>query len=203
MTIGLIGAGNIAHALARGWGVPLLVSDGGSGRARAVISTLAGVPFERLRGAYPDAALVRAIPNTPVAIGRGVTCVCGDEALLERAEQLFARVGRVVRVPDRLMDVATALSSLAPAYAALVVEAQVDAALRRGMPAALAGELLNGAFDGAIALLGERGGDTLAVRREVSSPGGMTARGLDALEAGGVRAAFSGAMDAALEGFPR
>jgi pyrroline-5-carboxylate reductase len=93
------------------------------------------------------------------------------------------------------MSVAGGLSGVGPAYWALVVEAQVDAAVRRGMPAALAAQLVADTMAGSAELLRARGFDTLAMRREVASPGGTTARGLAALERGGIRAAFNDAMD--------
>ena len=73
-------------------------------------------------------------------------------------------------------------------------EAQVDAGVRAGMPADVAGELVAASIGGTAALLQARGMDTLAVCRMVTSPGGITARGLAALEHGGVRAAFDDAM---------
>jgi pyrroline-5-carboxylate reductase len=91
------------------------------------------------------------------------------------------------------MVVAGAISGVGPAYVALLAEAWVDAAVRHGMPAAAAHELVTGTLAGAAVLLGEQ--DTLAVRRGVTSPGGTTARGLAALERAGVRAAFAQAMD--------
>jgi pyrroline-5-carboxylate reductase len=103
-----------------------------------------------------------------------------------------------VRLEDRLVDVAMGLMSNAPAYFALVVEAQVDAGVRRGIPAAQASELVVQTMAGTAELLRRRDHDTLAVRRAVTSPGGSTARGLDALERGGLRTAFSDAMDAIL-----
>ena len=72
-----------------------------------------------------------------------------------------------------------------------MAEAQVDAGVRHGMPSERAAELVVQTMAGTAALLRHRGYDTLAVRRQVTSPGGSTARGLDALERGGVRAAFS------------
>jgi pyrroline-5-carboxylate reductase len=69
----------------------------------------------------------------------------------------------------------------------------VDAAVKAGMPAAMAGTLVRETMAGSAELLRTR--DTLAVRRQVASPGGTTARGLAALERGGVRAAFASAMD--------
>jgi len=250
MTLGLIGAGNMARALARGWGEAVLSTDGGSGRARAlaaelggeavgsnpelvrradvlvlchkpaqlesiaaeiadqaqaVVSVLGAVSLARLRAAYPEARVARVMPNTAVAVRQGVVCLCEDpqagaDGFLAQVRELFAPLGRVVDVPERLMDVATAISGVAPAYASLVAEAQIDAAVRNGMPSSLAGELVVHSLAGSARLLAERGSDTLAVRREVASPGGLTARGLDALERGGLRTAFMDAMEAVVQG---
>jgi pyrroline-5-carboxylate reductase len=245
MQVGFIGAGNMARALARGWGDPVLCTDSGSGRARAlaeelggeavetnrelaeradvvilahkpaqlaevaweaagaakaVVSLLARTPQADVRGAYPGLPVFRVEPNTAVEVRRGVLAFAEpdvqlDDGLHERVKELFGRVGSVVEVPERLMGVAGAVSGVGPAYWALLAEAWVDAAVRRGMPAALASRLLTETMAGSAELLRARGGDTLAMRREVASPGGTTARGLAALERGGVRAAFADAMD--------
>lgn len=245
MQVGFIGAGNMARALARGWGDPVLCTDSGSGRARqladelggealgsnrelaersdlvilahkpaqlaevaweaagaakGVVSLLARTSQADVRSAYPGVPVFRIEPNTAVQLRRGVLAFAEpdaqtDEALRERVRELFARVGTVVDVPERLMTVAGACSGVGPAYWALLVEAQVDAAVKAGMPAAMAATLVAETMAGAAELIRERGGDTLAVRREVASPGGTTARGLAALERGGVRSAFAAAMD--------
>ena len=245
MQVGFIGAGNMARALARGWGDPVLCTDSGSGRAqrladelggeapasnrelaeradlvilahkpaqladvaseaagaaKAVVSLLARTSQADVRSAYPGVPVFRIEPNTAVQIGRGVLAFAEpdaptDEALRERVRELFARVGTVVDVPERLMTIAGACSGVGPAYWALLVEAQVDAAVKAGMPAAMAATLVTETMAGAAELVREHGGDTLAVRREVASPGGTTARGLAALERGGVRSAFAAAMD--------
>jgi pyrroline-5-carboxylate reductase len=235
----------MARALARGWGEPILCTDGGSGRANAlaaelggealasnaelaeradlvllchkpaqldavaaevgdralaVVSVLGGVTIERLRAAYPHAQLLRAMPNTAVEVRAGVTALCpapGSDAAFEtRVRELFERVGETVTLPERMIDVAAAVSGVGPAYVALVAEAQVDAAVKHGMPAALASRLVVATLAGSATLLRARDGDTLAVRREVTSPGGATARGLAALERGGLRSAFADALEA-------
>jgi pyrroline-5-carboxylate reductase len=243
--IGFIGAGSMASALARGWGEPVLATDGGSGRARAlaqelggealadnaelarradlvilahkpaqlravaaeaaphakaVVSLLARTPQAEVRSAYPGVPVLRVEPNTPVAVRRGVCAFAEpdapvDPALREAVQQRFARVGQVVVVPEALMGAAGGCSGVGPAYWALLVEAQVDAAIRRGLPAAQASVLVAETMAGTAEVLRRRGYDTLAVRREVTSPGGSTARGLAALERGGVRAAFAAALD--------
>jgi pyrroline-5-carboxylate reductase len=253
MRIGLIGAGNMAHAMARGWGEPVICSDGGSGRAqelvaevggeavatnlevaeraelvvlchkpvqleqvageiagtaRAVASVLGGTSTGRVQAVYPGTPVFALMPNTPVAVRRGVIIYAerpvsqavnhpaADLELEPQVLELFGRLGEVVRVPEKLFDAATGVTGVGPAYVALLVEAQVDAAVRHGLPAPLASRLVAETMTGTAQLLLQRGYDTLAVRREVTSPGGSTARGLDALERAGVRRAFSDAIDA-------
>jgi pyrroline-5-carboxylate reductase len=98
------------------------------------------------------------------------------------------------------MEAAAAVSAVGPAYQALLAEAQVDAAVRHGLGAAMAGRLVAETMAGTAALLQHRSHDTLAVRREVTSPGGSTARGLAALERARVRGAFQDAIDAVIAG---
>ena len=244
MQVGFIGAGNMARALARGWGEPVLCTDSGSGRAqaladelggealasnrelaeradlvilahkpaqlagiarqaagaKAVVSLLARTKLADVRAAYPGVPAFRVMPNTPVELGRGAIAIAQPDAetdtgLHSRVRDRFERVGTVVEIPEPLMGVAGACSGVGPAYWALLVEAQVDAAVRRGLPAALASTLVLETMAGSAELLRARQGDTFGVRREVTSPGGTTAQGLAALERGGVRAAFASAMD--------
>jgi len=248
MQIGFIGAGNMASALARGWGEPVIVFDayrpraealveelGGEvvnsnselaervdaillahkpiglervaaevgGAAKGVISILGGVPVASLRAAYgPDTPVVRMLPSVPVEVREGVCIHARDPAADAQLEaqvlELFARVGPVVSVDESLLDAAMGLMSCAPAYVALVAEAQIDAGVRAGLPADVAAELVVRTLGGTAALLRARSYDTLAVRRSVTSPGGSTARGLAALEHAGIRAAFDDAMQAVL-----
>jgi pyrroline-5-carboxylate reductase len=244
MQVGFIGSGNMAAALARGWGEPVLCSDSGSGRAAAlaaelggealpsrevaaradlvilahkpaqledVASELAGAPKalvsilasrtqEELRAAYPDTPVLRLEPNTPAEVGRGVLVFAAPDAPVDpewyaAVRVLFGRLGEVVEVPERLMGVAGACMGVAPAYWALFVEAWVDAAVRHGMPVGAAQALVREGMAGTAELLRRKDGDTLGLRRAVTSPGGSTARGLAALERGGVRAALAQAMD--------
>jgi pyrroline-5-carboxylate reductase len=165
--------------------------------ARAVVSLLARTTVEELRAAYPGAPVVRVQPNTPVEVRRGVTLLAepAEQPLADEVEALFARVGIVVRLPEAILDAGAAVSGVGPAYWALAAEAWVDAAVRRGVPAAQAQRLVTETMAGSAELLRERGHDTLRLRREVASPGGTTARGLAALERHGIRAAFAAAMD--------
>jgi pyrroline-5-carboxylate reductase len=143
---------------------------------------------------------VRVQPNLGVEQRCGVSALGAPEggdaaAAVEQARELFARVGTVVVVPDRLIDAASACSGVGPAYWALAMEAHVDAAIRAGLSPAQASVLVGETMIGTGQILREREWDTLGLRRAVASPGGVTARGLAALERGGIRAAFSQAMD--------
>ena len=139
----------------------------------------------------------------PVEVRQGVVILAAhppqDPALDAAVEERFAALGTLVILEEHLVDVAMGLMSNAPAYMALVAEAQIDAGVRRGLPAPIAAELVARTMGGTAALLSARDYDTLALRRDVTSPGGSTARGIDALERGGLRAAFSSAMDAVLD----
>jgi pyrroline-5-carboxylate reductase len=167
------------------------------------------VPLGALTAAYPERPVYRFIPSLPVEVRQGAvvqaadsvtaTARGGQDAALDIAVgELFAELGTLVVLPDSLLDVAMGLMSCAPAYVALVAEAQVDAGVRKGIPAAQGAELVVQTLAGTAELLRRRGNDMVAVRREVTSPGGLTAKGLDALERAGLRSAFSEALDAVL-----
>jgi pyrroline-5-carboxylate reductase len=142
------------------------------------------------------------MPNTALEVGESLIAVAAPgEAAAERAfhtsaVELLGRVGEVVVLPEDQMLLAQASSGAMPAYVALFAEAQIDALVRSGLDAPTATKLVVGAIPGAAKVVARAGGDTLAVRRAVTSPGGTTAKALAALEAGGVRDAFSEAVDA-------
>jgi pyrroline-5-carboxylate reductase len=175
--------------------------------AKAVASILAATSLPVLKDAYPGIPVYRFLPSLPAEVRGGAIVQAGDpkrrpgsgDAPIDsEVRELFGELGTLVVLDDSLVDVAMGLMSCAPAYVALVAEAQVDAGARRGIPPAQASVLVTATLAGTAELLRRRDYDTLAVRREVSSPGGLTARGLAALERGGVRTAFDNALDAVL-----
>ena len=195
MQIGLIGCGNMARALARGWGRPVLCADPYAERARsaggrrsaarrspatprsreradlvvlchkpaqlravaerargpgrsAVASILAATPLADLRAAYPGRPVYRFMPSLPVEVRQGaVVQAAGARAgpgasTRERVASCSPSSARWWCSTTRLVDVAMGLMSCAPAYVALVAEAQIDAGVRRGIPAAQGAELV-------------------------------------------------------------
>ena len=248
MKVGLIGAGNMASALARGWGQAALIADvdrqkaealaeqvggtvvdGNAALAKeadivvlchkpaqledvageiaadvtAVVSILGGVPLEVLEAAYPGKPVYRFMPNVAAEVQRGVFGYTPGTRAADGPEaevlELFGALGTVVRVPEAQMETVTAVMSCAPAWIALVAEALVDAGVRHGLQRDEAERLVAETVAGTGALLTEGGHTPADVRRRVTSPGGLTARGLAALEAGGLRAAFDAAVDAVVK----
>ena len=171
-----------------------------AGAAKVVVSILARTTQAEVRAAYPETPVFRIEPNTPVEVRRGVLAFAFPDAPMDErssahVRELFGRLGTILDIPESLMRIAGATGGVGPAYWALLVEAQVDSAIRRGMPPGMASRLVAETMAGSAELLRSRGYDTLALRRAVASPGGTTARGLAALERGGVRAALAQAMD--------
>ena len=172
-----------------------------AGEAKAVVSILGGVPVAAVEAAYPGRPVYRLMPSIPVEVRQGVVCFAPGTRAADGPEaevrELFGRLGTLVELPEHLIDAATAVMSCAPAFLAVVAEALVDAGVRQGLAAEVASRMVVDTMAGTAAYLSATDRDTRALRTRVTSPGGMTARGLAELEAGGVRAAFDRAVAAA------
>ncbi|MCX8508257.1 MAG: pyrroline-5-carboxylate reductase [Rhodobacteraceae bacterium] len=140
--------------------------------------------YESVLGAMTP--LVRAMPNTPAAIGRGITAMCGNRhataAHLDLAEQLLSAVGQVVRLEgEHQMDAVTAVSGSGPAYVFHLIEALAAAGTAEGLPADMALRLARATVAGAGALAEIANEDPAQLRINVTSPGGTTAAALQVL----------------------
>ncbi|MGE5529710.1 MAG: pyrroline-5-carboxylate reductase [Patescibacteria group bacterium] len=167
-----------------------------------LLSIVAGLPLARLgRGLPPGVGLIRAMPNAPALINAGVTGVslAGRHAgEREAALGALAPLGRVVFLPEHLLDAVTGLSGSGPAYVAVFAEALIEAGVKNGLARPAATELALHTILGAALML--TGGEApSALRERVTSPGGTTSFGLYALERGGFRAAVIEAVSAAAE----
>ena len=160
--------------------VPLL------GAKTVVVSIMAGRTLRFLERVWPRAAIVRAMPNTPAAIGRGITVACPNARVssVQRAlaDKLLAATGAVEWVNDEgVMDAVTAVSGSGPAYVFLLAETLAQAGKAAGLPAALADKLARATVAGAGELLHRSDVDAATLRTNVTSPGGTTAAALDVL----------------------
>ena len=157
------------------------------GKNTLVLSIMAGRTLAFLQSALPpDAAIVRAMPNTPAAIGRGITVAVANSNVSARqrklASDLLAAIGKVEWVSDEsLMDAVTAVSGSGPAYIFLLAEAMTKAGIAAGLPAPLAARLARETVAGSGELLHRSDLDAATLRQNVTSPGGTTAAALEVL----------------------
>ncbi len=175
-----------------------------AGPNSAIVSIAAGVRLAALEAGFPPRQpIVRAMPNTPAQIGKGVTVAVANAHVTERQrteiDALLAAVGKVAWVGDEgLIDAVTAVSGSGPAYVFLLAECLEEAARRAGLPADLATLLARETVAGAGALLGASPVSPDVLRRNVTSPGGTTAAALSVLMAeDGLQALMARAVDAA------
>ncbi|HEX5761636.1 MAG TPA: pyrroline-5-carboxylate reductase [Solirubrobacterales bacterium] len=163
--------------------------------ARSIVSILGATSLEKVAAAFPGAQVGRIMPNVAVEVGQGVLCVAGG--FHPDVREKLNLLGTVVELPDSQFDLATALMGCSPAYFALVAEALAAAGVSAGLDEDLAERLVVEAAAGTGALMRVRRPTDLRV--SVTSPGGSTEAGLEALEAEGAREAFRAAVEASLE----
>ncbi len=171
---------------------------------RRVLSIAAGITIAALEEAVgTDVAVVRAMPNTPAVVGSGASAIApGASATagdMEWAESILAAVGVVVRVSEDKLDAVTGLSGSGPAYVFVMAESLIEAGVLVGLPRDVAEVLAVQTLLGSAQLLESSDEHAAALRAAVTSPGGTTAAGLRALEAGGLRSAVLDAVAAATE----
>jgi pyrroline-5-carboxylate reductase len=175
------------------------------GPSTVVVSIMAGRTLRFLAGALPQAgAFVRAMPNTPAAIGRGITVAVPlhvSDAQRELAHRLLIATGAVEWIVDEtLMDAVTAVSGSGPAYVFLLAEALAEAGVASGLPRALAEKLARETVIGAGELLRHSAVDAATLRENVTSPGGTTAAAIEVLmRADGLPSLLQKAVAAATE----
>lgn len=188
-----------------GAALPVIAGYGGGGTL--ILTIAAGTRIAAYEAAFGAATpIVRAMPNTPAAIGRGITAICGNsaatEAHLALAARLLQAVGEVVRLEgEHQMDAVTAVSGSGPAYVFHLIEALAAAGEAEGLPADLAMRLAKATVAGAGALAMEAGEGPGQLRVNVTSPGGTTAAALAILMDGetGFSALLRRAVHAAAE----
>ena len=160
---------------------------GYAGKSTLVLSIMAGRTIHFLESALPaGAAIVRAMPNTPAAIGRGITVAVPNTKVSARqrkqAGDLLSAIGSVEWASDEgVMNAVTAVSGSGPAYVFLLAEAMTKAGIAAGLPAALAAKLARETVAGSGELLHRSEIDPATLRQNVTSPGGTTAAALDVL----------------------
>ena len=175
------------------------------GEGQAVVSIAAGLTCGTLRGWLAGAqgrpALLRVMPNTPAAIGKGMLALCAEagtaEEYLAGVEDLLAPAGRVERIAEGQMDAFSAVAGCGPAFVYPFIEALADGGVKVGLPRGQAVTYAAQMVLGAAAMVLESGKHPGQLKDEVCSPGGSTIAGVAALEERGFRSAAIQAVEAA------
>ena len=171
-----------------------------TGSAKPVVSILAAVPTTRVEAAYPGAPVYRFIPNIPAEVGQGVLCYAPGAQAADGPESelldLFSRAGTVIPVADEaLIEPAMAVMSSGVAFVALVAEAFADAGAAHGLERREAVRMAVETMGGTAAYAAKHDFDLAGLRERVATPGGVTEKGLVALEDGGLRDVCRAAVD--------
>jgi pyrroline-5-carboxylate reductase len=156
------------------------------------ISVAASVPTDEIEGALGvEAAVVRAMPNTPCALGAGMTALCkgrhATEENVHLARSFFDVVGRTVVVDEKLMDAVTGLSASGPAYIYIILESLAEAGVKVGLPRDVATLLAAQTTFGAAKVVLETGDHPALLKDAVTTPAGCTVDGIMELEEGKLR----------------
>ncbi len=161
-------------------------------REQVIISVAASVPTDMIeRGLEKEVAVVRAMPNTPCALGAGMTALCkgkyAQKQHLELATKFFAAVGRTVVVDEKHMDAVTGLSASGPAYIYIILESLAEAGVKVGLPRDIATLLAAQTTMGAARVVLETGDHPALLKDAVTTPAGCTIDGIMELEEGKLR----------------
>ena len=168
-----------------------------------LITMAAGVSMEGLKAMTGEPAVIRIMPNTPVAVGAGTVLYCKSESVSEEqlnsVLSLLAGAGHLVPIDEAKIDAAACVSGCGPAFVCLFAEALADGAVKCGLPRATALALAAQTLEGTAKLLQESGKHPGQLKDEVCSPGGTTIAGVLAMEDGAFRASAAAAVIAAYE----
>lgn len=171
---------------------------------KMVVSFAASVKTRTIEEtAGQEIAVVRAMPNTPSALGAGVAALCRgrfvSDAQMELAQRMFETVGRTVAVDEKHMDAVTGLSGSGPAYLYIIIEALAEAGVKVGLPRDIATQLAAQTAYGAAKMVLETGYHPALLKDAVTTPAGCTIDGILELEEGGLRVTLIKAVMRATE----
>jgi len=173
-----------------------VVADQLVGRADTLYSILAGTSIHSLETQISARHTVRAMPNVAASFGASATALTGDESVREEAMGIFNAIGESLWLSsEKELDIATAIAGSGPAYLTLVAEAMMDGGVKQGLKRQDSMALVRALFAGFAPLIAEE--HPALIKDAVMSPGGTTAAGYAALEAGSVRDSFIKAIEAA------
>lgn len=175
----------------------LLEENAAALEGKLVLSLALGVTTRHLKAALPRSRVIRCVPNTPAEVREAVTLLCrgpvATDADVARASALFRPLGKVLELPEALLDTANAVSGTGPAFIFAFVEAFTRAAVKAGLPVDVANQAIRQTVTGAARMLRD-GDDPVELIRSVATPGGSTRAGLEVLKAANLEELFHEAI---------
>jgi pyrroline-5-carboxylate reductase len=172
--------------------------------SKTIVSFAASVKTRAIEEAAAiDIAVIRAMPNTPSALGAGAAGLCKGRFVsaeqMELSKRIFETVGRTVIVDEKHMDAVTGLSASGPAYIYIIIEALAEAGVKVGLPREIATQLAAQTTFGAAKMVLETGYHPALLKDQVTTPAGCTIDGILELEEGGLRVTLIKAVMRATE----
>ena len=168
-----------------------------------IVSIMGSVTIEKIAGIFKGHSIVRTMPNTPLAVGAGMTAIAPGAGVSEEAvktvEQIFGCCGETLRIQEKDIEAVTAVSGCGPGYVYVMIDALADAGVMAGLPRAAAIKLAAQTFAGSGKMVLETGKHPAELKDMVCSPAGTTIEAVRVLEEMGFRSSLIEAMDACAE----
>lgn len=169
-----------------------------------LVSMIASIPLERIEQLLArEIAVFRIMPNLAMSVRESVTAICANQRATHQqrllVERIFKNVGAVMPISEHLMHAFTALGASGPGFICAVVEAMVKAGAKLGLPESLSIQVCKQTFTGTIKLLNEPKMSPAALQKSVTTPGGITAAGVEQLTKHRLPDAFISALEAATQ----
>ena len=168
-----------------------------------IVSIMGSVTIEKIAGIFKENGVIRTMPNTPLAVGAGMTAIAPgsgvSEEAVETVRQIFGCCGETLLIQEKDIEAVTAVSGCGPGYVYVLIDALADAGVMAGLSRAAAIKLAAQTFAGSGRMVLETGKHPAVLRDMVTSPGGTTIAGIKALENGAVRGALYNAVQAVLD----
>lgn len=168
-----------------------------------IVSIMTGIELKDLNNVFPKNLVVRAMPNTPLAVNEGMTVLSRGEGVkddqLNGVMDIFKASGEALELPEDLLDAVTGLSGSGPGYLFVIVDALADAGVMAGLPRDIAIKLAAQTMCGTGRMVMQTREHPAKLRDQVTSPGGTTIVGIAAMEKAGVRSGIIDAVIASME----
>ncbi len=173
-------------------------------QSAVLVSMAAGLEISAIREICTfESPVIRIMPNLPVSVGKGMTLYDVSENVTEEKKNTFctimAKTGKLLHLPEKLIDAGCSVSGCGPAFVCLIIEAMADAGVKCGLPRDTANTLAIQTLLGTSELLNETNTHPAVLKDAVCSPGGSTIAGVEALENDGLRSAIIHAVEASFK----